>query len=554
MAGETFTMKKKDEFTWLASRIKKRIPALVFMTLSNVGTSFMGVMFALGTKNVINSAVSGSREQLLESAFIQFLIILTWLVLATLYRYLHARLAAVLDRDWKTDLGTDIIYSDYSRISAYHTGELLNRMNNDVRIVNDGLLATLPGFAAMVTKLIAVVVVLLSLEPVFTLILAVLGLVLIALTGIARTYLKEMNKAVSTSEGKVSGFFQEVFEKLIIVQSMNVEDEIISRGDKLMEERYGLQRKRFAVSVTANTGVSALSLISGFAALLWCAFRLGAGTMSFGELTAVTQLVSQLQSPFVNLSGILPKYIAMSAACERLMELEDNCKVEESGEEEKEVSYESLKNIKGEHIHFSYGRDKVLEDFSFTIPKNSFTVVTGPSGIGKSTVLKLLLGIFRNDQGRIFFETEEEDIPVTRTTRKLFAYVPQGNLLFSGTLKENLLLTNPDADEQEIEEAVNLSCMSDYVSQLPDGLETVIGENARGLSEGQAQRLSIGRAILSGAPVILLDEATSALDADTERRVLENLKHIEGKTCVAVTHRPAAAELADNRIDFKKGN
>ena len=543
-------MKKESALSWLYNKIKKRIPALMLMTASNVGTAFLGVMFALGTKNVINSAVSGSKSELIRAAVLQLLIIAGILLFSTLFRFLHARLAALMDMDWKHKLGDEILHSDYSRISKYHSGELLNFLNNDARIINDGLLATIPGFAGMVTKLISVVIVLMTLEPVFTLILLALGILVCIATGIARHYLKNMNKAVSASEGRVSAFFQEAFEKLIVVRSRNVEDEVVRRGEKVMQERYALQKKRMAVSVTANSSISALGYLTGFAALVWCAFRLSSGIMTFGELTAVTQLAAQLQAPFVNLSGVIPRYIAMSSAAERLMELENCCVTEACGNEETEADLTGLKSIEAENVSFAYDREEVFKKCSFSVPAGSFTVITGPSGIGKSTVLKLMLGIFKPSDGMIELKTTEGDIPVSLETRKAFAYVPQGNLLFSGTVRDNLILTNPEASEEQISEAVRVSCMDKFLHELPQGLETVLGENAQGLSEGQAQRLSIARAVLSGAPVILLDEATSALDADTEKQVLENIKALPGRTCIAVTHRPAAAEMADMQLRF----
>ena len=180
-------------------------------------------------------------------------------------------------------------------------------------------------------------------------------------------------------------------------------------------------------------------------------------------------------------------------------------------------------------------------------------MILGHSGIGKSTLLKIMLGIFHPTGGGVYLNTGEEMIPLDRTTRRLFAYVPQGNLLISGTLRENLILTRPDATQEQIDRAVHISAMDDYLPGLPKGLETVIGESAAGLSEGQAQRLSIARAILSDAPILLLDEATSALDAETENLVLQRLSNLEDKTCIAVTHRPAAIALSDWTMEMRDG-
>ena len=538
-------------FLWVLRRVRRRVPALVLMTVSNVASSVLGVLFALATKNVINSAISASRDALVHAILVQTAIILGMLLALTVSRYLQSRLTADLERDWRELLTREILHGEYARLAEFHTGELLNRMNNDVRAVNDGLLGLLPGAAGIVTRLVAVIAVLFALQPLFTGLFLLLGALVALSTGFARRYLRRLNKAVSASDGKVSGFLQESFEKLLLVQAMNLEDEVERRNGALMAERYRLQGKKRAVTLTANTCISCLGYFSGFAALIWCSFGLAAGTVTFGELTAVMQLVAQLQAPFVNLSGLLPKYIAMTASAERLMELEAVCRQRIPAlENGPAVAYTDVQAICGRDLVFSYGRGQVLEKSSFSLPKGCFAVITGPSGIGKSTLLKLLLGIFAPLEGQLCLDCGDSKVPVSRNTRPLFAYVPQGNLLFSGTLRENLLLTRPDATEEQLRQALHISCMEDFLDQLPQGLETVLGENAHGLSEGQAQRLSIARAVLGGAPILLLDEVTSALDAATEETVLQRLRQLPGKTCIVVTHRPAAMALADWQLEI----
>ena len=292
---------------------------------------------------------------------------------------------------------------------------------------------------------------------------------------------------------------------------------------------------------------------SGFVALVWCAWRMLLGQMSFGSLTAVIQLVNQLQAPFVNLSGVLPQYVAMVASAERLMELEDiEAEAEPMGEDPAQI-YCRMDSLTAENLQFSYDRDQVLRDASFVLPKGSFSVITGPSGIGKSTLLKLMLGIFRPESGVLQVRCAEEVIPLNRSTRRLFAYVPQGNLLFSGTVRDNLTIVNPNATQEQLENAIHVSAMDEFLPLLPQGLDTVLGESGAGLSEGQAQRLAIARAILGGAPILLLDECTSALDEATEQKVLRRMKELPDRTCIAVTHRSAAIELCDWRLEVSDG-
>lgn len=550
-------MKKKSVFVYLIRKVRRRIPALLFMSMANVGSALFGVLFALGTKTVINSAIGGGKDAFIRACLVQAGIILGVLLCLTVARLLHDWLAAELDRDWKKDLLHNLLHGDYAQVSAYHSGELINRLNNDVRAVNDGLLATLPGVLTMVTRLGAVFVVLCTLEPHFTFLLLAIGLVVVLATGLMRNKLKALHKAVSAADGKLSGFLQETLEKLMLVQAMDVQQEVECRADRLLKERYTIQRKRRNASLLANTFVSALSYVLRFAALVWCAYRVLCGAMTFGDLTAIMQLVSQIQGPIVNLSGFFPKYIAMTAACERLMEI-DSLYSRQTPEKACEpwALYETMQSLKAQDLTFSYGgeQEQVLKPSTFHLPKGSFVAITGPSGIGKSTLLKLMLGIFRPMSGKLCLETADgQQKLLDRTTRRLFAYVPQGNLLFSGTLRENLLLTQPQATEKEIQNAIYVSCMDSFLQQLPDGLDTILGENAHGLSEGQAQRLAIARAVLSGAPILLLDECTSALDAETEQQVLQRISEVPGKTCIAVTHRPAALALANWQLEVEDG-
>ena len=546
-------MKKRNTVFWIFSKIRRRIPALCVMTVAHVGTALLGVAFALGSRNVIDSAVAGDRDAFIYACIMQGAVIVGTLLCLAIYRHLHERLLADLDKDWKSSLLHGLLHGDYSEVSGYHSGELINRLNNDVRTVNDGILSVLPSGAAMLIRVIAAVIVLAGMEPRFTVLVVSGGVVVLAVTGFLRRRLKRLHKKVSEQDGKVSGFLQEILEKLLMVQAMDLSGEVESRADKLLIERYFFQRKRKNISVLANMAVSILSYGAGFVALIWCSARMLNGTMSFGSLTAITQLVSQVQMPFTNLSSVIPKYIAMTAAAERLIELEEISHLPEDTLTDGSAAYAQMRGIGADSVSFSYDRDQILENASFAMPKGAFAVVTGPSGIGKSTLLKLFLGVFRPDKGTLYLNVGGERLTLGRSTRKLFAYVPQGNLLLSGTLRDNLLITKPDASEEQIRQAVYVSAMDEYLSQLPKGLDTPLGENAAGLSEGQAQRLAIARAVLGGAPILLLDECTSALDERTEKTVLERIRGLHDRTCIVVTHRPAAVEMCDWRLEIGNG-
>ncbi len=543
-------MHKNAPMLWILKRIRKRIPALLVMTAAHVGSAILGVVFALGTRQVIDCASSGDPAAFRNACLIQLAIIAGMIICLTVYRCLKERLNADLDRDWKGNILHVLLNGDYTAVSAYHSGELINRLNNDVRLVDDGILNAIPNGISMAAKLIAAMAVMSALEPWFAFVIIAAGLAVVLLTALMRRQLKGLNKRVSEEDGKVSGFLQETLEKLLMVQALDVAKEMERRADSLMEQRYQVQRKRKNVTLFANTSISIMSYGAGFAALAWCSFGILNGTLTFGTLTAITQLVSQLQTPLVNLSGVIPQYVAMIAAAERLMELAALDSADRAEDARSPALYGSLTAIRADGLHFSYDRETILDGVDFALPKGSFTVIVGPSGIGKSTLLKLMLGVFRPDSGALYLDCGEK-IPLDRTTRRLFAYVPQGNLLLSGTLRENLTIIRPEATEEQIAQAVCVSAMDEYLPQLPQGLDTVLGESGAGLSEGQAQRLAIARAILSGAPILLLDECTSALDPETEKKVLERIRALQGRTCIAVTHRPAATEVCDWSLEIR---
>lgn len=542
-------MKQPSVILWLISRVRRRIPMILCMLAACGGNALFGVWFALGTKGVVDSAISGEKEAFFKACIVQLAIICAMLFCLTALRWLKDRLVTELDRDWKRSLLSGLLRGEYAQVSTYHSGELVNRLNHDVNVLNDAIVTTLPSIAAVMVRLVSVIVVLASMAFELTVAVVLGGLVAVVVTGILRQRLKNLNKKVSQTNGKVLSYLQESMERLLVIQAMDLADEVDRRADVLFDQRFAIQRRKRNLSLVANTGISVLFQGAGFGALVWCAFHLLQGEMTYGSLMAVTQLVGQLQTPFVGLSGVMTQFAAMSAAGERLMELEQIDREPSDGLEDLEACYEQMECIEARNLSFAYGEDAIFQNTSFSLPKGAFITIAGTSGIGKSTLLKLLLGIFHPREGELYVKQGNGEQPISRSTRGLFAYVPQGNFLFSGTLRENITISRPQATQEEIDEAIRISCTDQFLSQLPDGLDSLIGENGTGLSEGQVQRLAIARAILSGAPILLLDEATSALDSETERAVLQRIAKLPNRTCIAVTHRPAALELANWRLE-----
>ena len=544
---------------WLLSKVKRYIPSLITLTVITMAGSYISVRYSLASRDVIDAATGANGKVLWQTIAILAALVAASLALRLIRRNLAEKLAYRMNRSWKTTMMHEILYADYTKTSAYHSGNLLDRMNADVNTVDSGLISLIPGVLGILTQLISAIVIMIELDVKLTVVLCLAGIVLIIISAFLRDRIKELHKKTREANAKVNSFIQESISRLFAIQALDVANEIERRENEVLEERYQLQLKRKNLGLVTSGGLNAVFLIGEFCVLVWCAVNIKSGVMTFGTLIAMVQLFSKIESPLIQMSGVIPKYSAAIGSAERMKEIYE---LNDDGTPEglldpvdEKTVYDSMLSIKGEDICFRYEdsqeQENVLDKVSFEIKKFSFVAITGQSGIGKSTLLKLLPGVYKPDSGRLYIEeTGSKELAVDRSTRSLFAYVPQGNMLFSGTLRENLLLTRPDATDEELLNAIRIADMEAFISELPEGLDTGIGENALGISEGQAQRVSIARAVLSGKPVILLDEATSALDAETERRVLNNIKAIPDITAVAVTHRPAAVEMSDTVIEL----
>ena len=304
-------------------------------------------------------------------------------------------------------------------------------------------------------------------------------------------------------------------------------------------------------------GFSVIFVCAYIYGLIWGSFQILGGVITYGVLTEILSLVSQISTPIQGLTSILPQYYQALASAERIMEIEEfpDEHIEEMNTsiDLKEL-YDNLSSIEFKNITFSYDRDIVLYDTSLSIKKGEFIVITGISGIGKSTLTKLLLDVFPVDKGEIYLEQKDGSrVVVDKNVRGLFAYVPQGNFLLSGTIRDNISFVRPEASDEEIMRAAEIAC-ADFIDELPEGLDTVLGEKGTGLSEGQIQRVAIARAILCDASIIILDEATSALDEKTELKLLENIEKLKNKTCILISHKKAAYKVCGKevRIEDKK--
>lgn len=476
-------------------------------------------------------------------------------IMRILSRSLEIRIQGKLELKYRHRLIGQIMQKDYAHTAKYHSGELMNRLTGDVAVVSEGTTTILPELAALFTRLFGAISVLYVFDPAFTLVFVVGGLLLLLTTKFFRGRLKHLHKSMQEKDGVVRSFMQELLESLVVIKPFGAEHEMETKTAGLGQELYKAKVKKSTVSILANSGFSLTFSIGYLYALVWGAFGLMAATVSFGTLTAVLQLVGQVQVPFTGLSGLIPKLYGVIASAERLIELEN---LPDEADRNKEglhaaAVYSAMQKIRLEDVSFRYDRELVLNHTGLTIEKGDFAVIAGRSGIGKSTLIMLMLGIFAPVNGAIGIEMDTgRMIPVDKHTRRLFAYVPQNNLLLSGTIRENIAFINANAGDERIMAAADISCAAEFIYALPHGLNTVIGEKGLGLSQGQVQRLAIARAIACDAPILLLDEATSALDEATEKKLLHNIRQMTDKTCIIISHKKAAFDLCNKRNPHRK--
>ncbi len=542
---------ERAAFKWLVKHTKGMRIKLGVILAGNALFGAVSVDMALLMRDLIDAAVDGNRGGIIHSGILLATVILTQFIIRISCNILSEDVQARMESRLRADILACLMRREYSALGDYHSGELLNRMFSDVSVVVSGVISIVPTAANNLVRIVFAAGVLLSLDWRFGIFFIAAGLFVFAATRFFRPKMKRLHTRVQECEGAVRSFLQETVENLLAVRIFSAEHKMLSRNEENQTGMYKARMKRSAVSVAANAGLG-LAFGAGYIfALMWGAAGIYGGTMSYGTLTAVLQLVNQIQSPFAGLSSLFPRYFSMCASAERIIALE---KLPEEKLAEKLLAAEDFRKIILENVSFSYGENHVLKNVGIEVEKGDFVSLTGISGGGKSTLFLLLLGAYSPDSGSVSFLSDGGSFSAGRETRPLFAYVPQGNLLFSGTIYENISFLNDNAGEDEVRGAAEIACAMEFIDALPDGMNTRVGENGFGLSEGQAQRIAVARAILGGAPILLLDEATSALDEQTEARLLKNISALDGKTVIIVTHRPAALKICTKHLLLKDGN
>lgn len=539
---------EKDTLKWIYSCAKPHLGRLILVMLINAFIACTGTVTALITKELLDSASGGNFDGLIRFSVICAVIAVLQIGLSVFLRYYTEKLRAKLDISFKKQLFGQQLTKSYPEIRAFHTGELINRLTGDVSVITDAVTSLPPTVISVTVRLVCAFSVLVIMQWQFAVVFAIGGIIIYVTTRLLRDKVKNLHKEMQKQEGRVRSFWQEVLENLLVVKSFGGEEMSVIKSSALQDEHYKVRMKKSLIGSLSSGANHSVMRFGYIFALVWCAYKMLIKQMSFGTLTAITSLVAQVQMPFSSLSGIMPRYYAAISSAERIMEIEELTDEASSDSSLTLPSYGEFEKISISNLDFAYDKTPVIKNFSFDIHKGDFVSVTGESGIGKSTLFKLLLAIYEKSGGSINFIYKGTSLPVGKLTRQMFAYVPQGNLLFSGTLRENLLFLAGEKTPEEIDFALTVACAKDFVDKLPAGLDSVISEGGMGLSEGQAQRLAVARAILSARDVLLFDEATSALDEKTEKQMLENIRNLTDKTCIMVTHKPAALEICNKNL------
>lgn len=594
---------------WIYLQSKLILPSLILIVIISSAFSLIGVYDAIVSKNLIDSAISGNTPSVVKwltiMASIMLLNILSSPIISLIKTYTSTKMSQTLQKK----IYAHITYSKWQESSKHHSMNLLSRLTSDVGTITGTVMQTIPAMISLSVTLIASLTTLIYLAPAVAMIAVFIGPFLLLISRLFARKLKKIYKEIQEEDVKYKTFIQESIKNLIIVKTFCLEKVNLDKLSEIQKKRFHLSMKNTKIGIKSGMTLSICSSIAYFTIFCWGALNLSKGIGTYGTLMAMLQLYNKIQGPFSALVGTFPSLVGAIAATERLMELEsltlENHKdlkegintlcapkklkffkkdsLEEPMDIKLNTSYTSSKymsnvlnlDINFKDISFSYDKNKpILEGLNLSIESGEIIGLIGPSGQGKTTLIKILLSLLSVDNGNVYLNINEDTTPLLALDslnevnenillekdlapihRELISYVPQGDTLFSGTIEENLRHGKPNATLDEIIKATKKACAFDFIEELTDGFNTVIGENGLGISGGQAQRVAIARAFLRDKPILILDEATSALDPETELKVIKEVKNLPHKPiCIIITHRPLALGICNRIIELKDGS
>jgi len=546
---------KKLTYIWEASRGQRG--RILLSCLTGIVGVAVSLAFIYASKVVIDIATGAASGSLMNAAILTIVLLVAQLFCGAADTWISTRMQVEAGNALRHRLFSRLLQSRWNELERFHTGDIVNRVEQDTAAIVGLLTGTIPTFLVTIVQLLAAFVFFCLLDP--SLPWVVVGILPIFLLG-SRFYMKRMRRytrEIRQSDSRIQSVIQESLQHRTVIKTLEQGDRHIGKLDDLQDALRSQIFGRTRFSLSARMLV-AFAFSGGYlTAFLWGAVRLSTGSITFGTMTAFLQLVGKVQRPALDLSRLLPSFINALTAVERLMELEE-LPAETGGASQLFIDTPDLL-LKDVTFSYSPGDRPILSHFSCRFPAGSCTAVLGETGAGKTTLIRLLLALASPQEGSmtlagesLFASTDNRTpdvlnpqpikLELSPQTRANFVYVPQGNTLFSGTVRDNLLMGNPHASEAEMLQSLRTAC-ADFVLSLPGGIDTNLNEQGGGLSEGQAQRIAIARALLRPGRILLLDEATSALDPETEHQLIKNLRRdCAGKTFIFITHHPAIAE------------
>lgn len=522
---------------WLWNILHRHRLQAILNTLTESATVLLDFAFIAATKYTIDVATHKAEGTLTTGAACLIGILLSQLAIRFASRWIRALLGVKAQNLMQATAFARILHSEWNEMNRRHSGDVLNRLERDTADVVNTVTETAPSIIAVSIRLTGAFLFLYSMDAALACLTTAIIPIFILLSKLYMRRMRRLTRDIRCTDSRIQSILQETIQHRTLIQTLERQDYMVKQLDNVQKTLRAQIRTRTIFSSSSSTLLSAGFMACYLITFLWGATRLYEGTITYGMMIAFIQLVGQIQGPFRDLSRFIPIFVNAFTAGERLMELEEIPQEQMSGTS---LAPDDVPGIRFENVSYAYtpqGR-RILNRFSFDFPPGSHTAVVGETGAGKTTLIRLMLSLIRPMEGQIIlYGSHGRESACNAGTRPHFTFVPQGNTLFSGTIRDNLRLGNPQATEEDMREALTCAC-ADFVFRLPDGLDTACSESGGGLSEGQAQRIAIARALLRPGGILLLDEATSSLDSDTENRLWTNLSHrCQGKTLIFITHR-----------------
>ena len=557
---------------WMYKVLKGKKKNIVILTLIQVINGASGVLYAILLRDIVDNAVNHNKEEFWKYVFFTIFLVFLQIIIRTTFRWMAEFSKATIENLFKQRILNNILHKNFEKVSSIHSGEWLNRLTNDTVVVSNSYVEIFPNLAGIMVKIISSVIMLIIIDWRFACIVIPGAIIISTITYAFRKKLKILHKEIQEADGKLRIYMQESIRSLVIIRAFTAEKQTQQDAAiKMQEHKKNRMRKNYFANF-CNTGFNlAINGIYLFG-ICYSGYGIMIGTISYGTLMAITQLISQIQSPIANITGYFPKFYAMLASAERIMEtefLKDD--IEEKYDRDFIKSYydNNFSSICIRNVDYTYypasndmqnfskeNMPVILNNLNLEIHKGECIELKKKSGCGKSTILKILMCIYQIYNGeRVLISKNGKETDLNEKWQRLFAYVPQENFLMSGTIKDVVSFTDKNnVNKEQLNRALEIACACEFIDKLQYGIDTVLGENGIGLSEGQMQRIAIARAIYSDNPIIILDESTSALDQITEKKVIDNIKKITNKTIIIVTHRPYALNICDRIIEVDGKN